>query len=356
MTNGSTPSHASRSFDRASWAIVGIFLVVLVVGGVYVYNGGSFSGIKQSTTDSTKNNNVPIDQTAGTQCNIGGQNPVWRAGAYVLDPLNNNQLSYRATDAYIAVGGLSAPATNFTTLTTGPTNSPSDQLTCGATYRQIVGNGNTVYYSKSADTKIQTTVVPAPNGGQGLAVVPSGASVVTISNNTGAVFSNAVAFNWSASGYGAGGTSQSDISVKTKSPAAPASFGNLAHALCFIYDSANLTSVKAYGGKQVSIFHVKPVGSLNTVGCFEFPVVPNLGSQPFEVYGLEIKAASGVLPNTTITIVDVDKTDEKYNNWLVPTENAQAGVNANGYDLVNDPNTGTGSADVTVTGAITIVP
>jgi len=285
--------------------------------------------------------------------NCGNQFPIAQMIAYYNDPSNNNLYTQVATTDALYQAGSPTPADSLTTNTSGVVTSTSGALSCGTSYREIAGDGggSAYYYTRTADFVVDNSVVPAPDSGKGLKVIPSDAAILYVKDTT-TNWAATNTFNWTAAGKGNGSTSSGDLMIKVQSPTSPAMFGDLGYAVCFRFDSTNLSSVKVIGGNAVSISHVKATAGLDTIQCSEMPPM-KLGG--YDELSLQLKGATaGPANGTLVDVYLVDKTNELYNGYLIPDENAKAGVSGNGYDQINDPNTGLGIADVNTNSAFTI--
>lgn len=344
-----------------AWAVP-VLAVVLVV--FLAYSGaqqlGWIHGPALSLTGGNVQQPAPASLNAGgasadsvLACKQGGAQPVAQEVAYYLDPNNNNKLTQVATTFALYNAGNPTPLASNTTSASAVITSPTGSLSCGASIREIAGDGSTYYYAETPDFTVDQAVVGL-SANKGISVIPTGASTVYVKDSL-TNYASTVTFNWTAAGHSSGGTSTSDLMLKVQSPSAPNMMGDLGHAVCFRFNSGNFTSIMANGGKQVSIAHIKPTSTLDTIQCWEFGPIDPKAQQPFQEYSLTVKAgASGPTSGALIDVFDVDKTNELYNGYLVPTENSAAGVLSNGYDTINNPNTGTGRADVNTNSAITV--
>lgn len=330
-----------------TYALVFVLLAAVYVG-YSLYTGQQQSALAEQTPPSgSGSNQLP---------NCGDQMPVAQLVTYYLDPNNNNAYTQVSTTALVYIGGQPTPANSSTTSATVLVSTLSGNLVCGATYREIAGDaGTTYYYAKTADFKVDNSVMGPANNGKGIAVVPSGAAVLYIKNST-SNYASTSTINWSAAGKTNGSTDDTDFILKVQGPSAPNQFGDLGYAVCFRYNSGNFTDIKALGGTIVNVAHYKATASLDTIRCVEFPA---LAPGTYAEHSISLKAATTgpsytTTVNTTVDISVVDKTNELYNGWLIPSENTAAGVVSNGYDLINNPNTGTGRADVSTTSLITV--
>ncbi len=342
-----------------TWANLFFMFAAIAVGGGLLVVALNALGLTHISLSAVSGGGAgpqvpPSSGAGGGQLpNCGNQLPIAQMVTYYNDPNNNNQYTKVATQGLVYIAGSPTGLANVTTSTgTTANTTPSAALSCGSKVREIAGDaGVTYYWASTTDFVVDNSVLYPPNGGLGLKMIPSGASTVYVKSAT-SLYASTLTFNWTAAGQGNGTTDSSDIMVKVQAPASPNVFGDLGDALCFRYSSANFTLVSAIGGTAVSMAHVKATATLDTVSCYEFPTLA-LGG--YREVTLNLKGASaGPSNGTTIDMYDVDKTNELYNGYLVPNENAKAGVTSNGYDLINTPNTGTGRADVNTNSFITI--
>lgn len=334
---------------KALWAGVGLFTVLVVAGLLYMTGYISpqtaYQGAQAAPGSTIQTNQLP---------DCGEGEPVAQFATYYYDPNNNNLYTQVATTAYAYVAGSPLPATTVTTSATVMNTSTKGELSCGITYREIAGDGGgtTYYYARTADFMVDNAVMPLAGADhKGIEVIPSGAAVARVKAST-TNYNTTMTYNWTSAGFDNSSTNSQDLYMQFQPPASPSMFGDLGYAVCFRYNSANFTNVRITGATSVNIAHVKATAALDTVQCSELPAHEAGISEEWPLY---VKAAStGPSTGTTIDVVLVDKTNELFNGYLVPDENSVAGVLSNGYDTVNDPNTGTGRADVTTTSAFTV--
>lgn len=311
--------------------------------------GGQVQVVQQPPTTGSGSNQIP-------QC--GNQLPVAQLVAYYNDPNNNNLYTKVATTASVYIAGQPTALSTVTTSTSGINQTTSGQLSCGSSVREIAGDSGVTYYNvQTPDFQINNAVMYPANGGLGLAVIPGGNATVYFQTPT-SLFGSTIAYNWTADGKGLAGVSDGSVQIKVQAPSAPARFGDLGYAVCYRFNSANFTTVRANGGTQVSISHVKATSSLDTVQCWEFPSLP--GGQTFQT-GMYLKgAAAGPTDGALIDVVLVSKTNQIYNGYLIPQENSAAMASgaitqpSNGYDQINDPNAAIGRSDITISSAINV--
>ncbi len=297
---------------------------------------------------------APVSGASNQLPDCGSQKPTAQMLTYYYDPNNNNQYTLVSTNSYVYMAGSPTALSTVVTSASGVNQTTAGELSCGSTVREIAGTGNAYYYARTSDFVVDNAVVPAPNGGKGLEVIPSGAVTLYVKDPTTNYNGSITEYNWTSAGFGAGGTNSGNLMVKVQSPTTPAMFGDLGFALCFRYNSYNFTSVSAIGGSSVGIQHVKATSALDTVSCYSFAPLALGENREIALY-LKGTSTGPTVAGTTIDVIAVDKTNELYNGYLIPDENAKAGVSGNGYDLINTPNTGTGRADVTTTSALVIV-
>ena len=336
----------------AMWIMA--FAIIVLAGGVmyWMYGGAgtSQSGMFAQTVKTGG---------SGTTSNCNGQNPVAQLLTYYTDTNTNNKYTQVSTNAYICMPGVpNCPVQDTTNATAIETTAEGD-LSCGQTYREIAGDGGThYYYAKSEDFKADVGVIPPVNSGKGLELLPSG-SATLYEGNVGTLPGVGVEENWTSAGKGAGDT-DSNVYLRIQSPSKPAVFGDLGYAVCFRFNSGNFSKVYPSSYKSaVAIGHVQPTTGKTAIQCYD---MGKLASGETKQVTVNMKAVSGVTPGdvnvskaTTIDVILVDKTTMMYNGYLVPLENSKAGVTANGYDDVDNPNSDIGVADVTQTNAITVV-
>ncbi len=345
--------------NTVNTAIV-LVAVVLVFGvSLYAYNtlvGGTAA--QAAIGQTAPANQLPASSGSSGGFNqaptCGNQKPVAQLSAYYLDPTNNNQYTGVATTVRVCQAGVPNCITSVTSSASTVVNTAEGNISCGVTYREIAGDGGgtTYYYASTSDFVVANSVVPAPNDGKGIITVPSGAATMLVKSPT-ANYAATLSYNWTATNGQTNTTTDTSVYLRVQAPSAPSQFGDLGYAVCFRYSSANFTSAKILGGTQVAIAHVKPTTTLDTIQCSELPALA--GGKYVEINAALKGATSGPSNATTMDVILVDKTNELYNGYLIPDENSKAGVASNGYDTVNDPNTGTGRADVTTSSAITFL-
>ena len=333
----------------AMW-IVAFAILIGVAGGIYWMYGGA--GTSQSGMFAQT---VKTGGSGTVTSNCNGQNPVAQLLTYYTDTNTNNKYTQVSTNAYICMPGVpNCPVQDTTNATAIETTTEGD-LSCGQTYREIAGDGGVhYYYAKSEDFKADVGVIPPVNSGKGLELLPSGSATLYTGNVGTLPTSSGVVENWTSAGKGAGDT-DSNVYIRVQSPSKPDVFGDLGYAVCFRFNSGNFSKVYPSSYKSaVAIGHVQPVEGKTAIQCYE---MGKLASGETKEITVNMKAISGVTPTngTTVDVILVDKTNEMYNGYLVPLENDKAGVNANGYDDVDNPNSDVGVADVVGSSAITVV-
>lgn len=362
LINALTFQSGGTNFGMAWFGVVilGSILWVLIASVAPSFPRFPLSGV--GTAGGTPVQVVQTPPATGTGSNqipqCGNQLPVAQLVAYYNDPNNNNLYTKVATPASVYIAGQPTALATVTTSTSAINTTRSGDLSCGSTVREIAGDSGLNYYNvETSDFQINNAVMYPANGGLGLQVIPGGNDTVYFQTPT-SLFGSTIAYNWTADGKAVAGVSDGSLQVKIQAPSAPARFGDLGYAVCYRFSSANFTTVRANGGTQVSISHVKATASLDTVQCWEFPSLP--GGQVFQT-GMYLKgAAAGPTNGTVIDVILVAKTNQIYNGYLIPQENTAALASgaitqpSNGYDKINDPNTAIGRPDITVSSAITV--
>ena len=370
---------SNKGMEKIAIVGVGLF-AVLVVAGLYWMFAGPGSGNQAALTNQqigagSQQPAGPNGQASATQlaqCNSNGK-PNLQVKTFYYDPNNNNAYTQVATSAQIYNLGGPSPLVTLTTTAANVTTTADGTVSCGSTVKEIAGDGGTTYYyADSGPLVVPNTVVYPANNGAGIQLIPSGTALLAV-GSSGALTNNpasTLTYNWTAAGN-ANGSIDQNIYVQLQGPNPPAMFGDLGVALCIRYNQANFSQVNVVGATPVAVSHVTGSGALPSVSCFALPPLPTLVSTGprYVNYNLQFKGATlGPENGTTVDLILVDKTNQIYNSFLVPSESAQAQaaaaanqmantnnacLSANGYDNCNSPNSGIGVADLTRTGAIT---
>jgi hypothetical protein len=336
--------------NNTSTILILVIAVVAVAALGYVAINGIGAGAAMVPTETNVNPQGLSGQ--GTDGAVLCMNvaPQARLAAYYVDTSQNDKVTQVATNAYVCAPGASSCVAK-TTATSGFNTTNVGEVGCLDTIDFIAGDGGaTYYYGHSGAAKV-TGQVFTPGTANGLEVKYSGALTMKFADASAASYgwnstrSGSGAYNWTLAGVGAGGESQ-DVAIRVASPAKPKIYGDLGYALCFIFNSNNITSVKPANSNGIvtqPLTHVKATATLDTVQCYDMGKLPSGATQESTLY---IKAKTGVTPSaaTTIGVYAADFTADLYNGGLIPS-----------YEYRNGNGTDIGLADVGGAAQIVIV-